>query len=204
VTHGFGFGVFALVNYALAFWIPALFVRTYGWSAGTASIVQGMLTMTVGVAGVVCGGWLGDRLIARGRSNGPMIVGIVGAAGMFVSATAFTLMPTAALAVAALAVVNFFAAFPWGAASAAAAEMAPTALRAQAAALYFFVLTLVSGTLGPVIVGVFNERVFGPDRIQYSLAATTAGGMLVAVLLLAAGLGSYERTLAYRDVWMEQ
>jgi len=202
-AHGLGFGVFALVNYALAFWIPALFARTYGWNPGAASIVQGILTMTIGVAGVVCGGWLGDRLVARGRTNGPMIVGIVGAVGMFLSATAFTLMPTAASAVLALAVVNFFAAFPWGAASAAAAEMAPTTLRAQAAALYFFVLTLISGTLGPVIVGVFNQRVFGPQHIQYSLAVTTAGGMLAAVLLLAAGLGSYQRTLVYRDAWME-
>lgn len=204
IAHGLGFGVFALVNFALAFWIPTLFVRAHHWDAGAASRVQGVLTMTIGVAGVVCGGWLGDRLVRMGRNDGPLWVGIVGAVGMLISAPAFSLMPTARSAIVALAVVNFFAAFPWGAASAAAAEMAPSTLRAQSAAVYFFVLTLISGTLGPVIVGLFNDHVFGTDGVASSLAVVSAGGMAVAAIFLVAGLGSYQRTLRYREDWIEQ
>jgi MFS family permease len=196
LTHGLGFAMFGVANYALAFWIPAFFARTFRWGEGYASRVQGVLTMTIGVAGVVCGGALGDWFVRRGRVDGPMRVGIVGAVGMLISAPAFTLVPTPALAVIVLAIVNFFAAFPWGAAAAAVAEMTPPALRAQGAALYFFALSLVSGTVGPIAVGIFTDHVFGKEGVRYSLAVVTALSMALTVLLLAAGLGSFRRALA--------
>src|SRR6185503_17074164 len=132
----------------------------YGWTPARAGVVQGVLTMTVGVAGVLAGGRVADRYVRRGRADGRLRVGIIGAAGMLISATAYPLMPTAALAVAWLAVVNFFAAFPWGAASAAAAEMVPPPLRAQGAALYFLVMNLVSAILGPTSVALVTDYVF--------------------------------------------
>jgi len=79
--------------------------------------------MTVGVAAPIVGGWMADRFVRRGFVDGPLRVGMIGAAGMLVSATAYPLMPSAGLAVVWLVAVNFFAALPWGAASTAAAEM---------------------------------------------------------------------------------
>jgi MFS family permease len=203
VTHGVGFGVFAMVNYAIAAWIPTFFLRTYGWPEASAARVMGLLTMSIGVIGVVVGGAIGDRLTSRGIVDGPMRVGVIAAAGMLLSASIFPLMPTPELAIACLAVVNLFAALPWGAASAAAAEMAPTALRAQSAALYFFLLSLISGTLGPTVVALFTDHVFGKARVGYSLAVVSAGGMLIALLLLASGLGAFRRTLQFREDWIE-
>src|SRR5205085_2843407 len=137
------------VNFGIAAWLATFLVRTYGWTPAGAGIVQGILTMTVGVAGTLAGGRVADVLDRRGRDDAPLRVGIIGAIGMLVSASAYPLMPTAALAVAWLVIVNFFAALPWGPASAAAAEIVPASIRTQGAALYFFVLSLVSGTLGP-------------------------------------------------------
>jgi len=101
-----------------------------------------------------------------------------------------------------LAVVNFFAAFPWGAASAAAAEMAPPHLRAQGAALYFFVVSLLSGTLGPTFVALFTDHVFGRDGVRYSLATMTGICMAITLALFSVGLGSYRRTVEQRDDWI--
>jgi MFS family permease len=122
---------------------------------------------------------------------------------MLVSATVFPLMPTPELAVVLLAIVNFFAALPWGAASAASAEMVPAEMRAQGAALYFFALSLISGTLGPTIVALFTDHVFGKEHVAYSLAVVAAGGMLVTLALLVVGLGAYRRTLQLREDWIE-
>jgi MFS family permease len=202
ITHSVGFGVFAMVNYAIAAWIPTLFARTYGWPESRTGRVMGILTMTVGVLGVVAGGWATDRIGRRGRIDGPWLVGIVGAIGMLVSATLFPLAPTAGVALVGLTIVNFFAAFPWGAASAAAAEMAPPNLRAQGAALYFFVLSLLSGTLGPTSVALFTDHVFGREGVRYSLATMTAICMAIALALFVAGLGSYRRTVEQRDAWV--
>jgi MFS family permease len=192
------------VNLGLGFWIPALFERTYGWDAARASRVQGLLTMSIGVVGVLAGGWVTDAIVRRGRIDAPLRVGMLGAAGMLVSATTFPLMPTAASAVAMLAVVNFFAAFPWGAAAAGIAEIAPAPLRAQSAALYFFASSLIAGTLGPTSVALLSDHVYGQAGIRYSVATVVFVGMLTALVLFAAGLGSYRRTIASREAWMDK
>jgi MFS family permease len=195
-TQSLGFALSATVNYGIAAWLPTFLVRTYGWPIARAGVVQGTLTMTVGVLGVVTGGRVADRLVRRGVVDGPLRVGIVGALGMLVFAGLYPLMPTAVLAVMLLAPVNFFAAFPWGAAYAAAAETMPNRLRAQGTALYVLVINLVSGTLGATAVALVTDRVFGDDlALRYSLSIVSAIGMLLAAALLAAGLGPYRRTV---------
>jgi MFS family permease len=202
-AHSFGFAASRLVNSALAFWLASFFVRTYGYTPKQAGKAQGLLTMTIGTIGVLCGGWMTDRYVRRGQLNGPFRVGMIGAAGMLVSVSAMSLMPTATLAIVCLAVVNFFAAFPWGAAAAAAAEMVPAPLRAQGVALFFLVMALVSQTLGPTAVGLLNDHVFAADGIRYSLLVVAVVAMTLAIALLASGLGSYRRTVEARERWTE-
>ena len=95
-----------------------------------------------------------------------------------------------------LAVVNFFAAFPWGPASAAAAEIVPPSIRTQGAALYFFLLSLISGTLGPTAVAFLTDHVFGdPLAVRYSLVVVNVIGMLATIVLLIAGMPAYRRSV---------
>jgi MFS family permease len=201
IAHSFGFASSRLVNSALAVWLPSFFLRTYGLPTNQAGKAQGLLTMSIGTIGVLCGGWVADRYVKSGRTNGPLRVGMIGAAGMIVSVTAMALMPTAALAIACLAVVNFFAAFPSGAAAAAAADIVPSPLRTQGAALYFLVVALVAQTLGPYAVGFLNDHVFTPAGIRYSFVAVAIGAMTIALVLLGSGLGSYRRTVEARERW---
>ncbi len=198
-ANSLGFSLSAMVNYGIAAWLATFLIRHYGWTAGRAGTVQGVLTMTVGVAGVLAGGWVSDRYARRGRSDGPLRVGVIGAVGMLVSATAYPFMPSAWMAVAWLVPVNFFAAFPWGAANAAAAEIVPARMRAQGAALYFFVLSLVSSTLGPTVVALCTDYVFRADAaVGWSLALTNVAGMSAAILMFIWGMPAYRRTLATR------
>jgi MFS family permease len=184
-----------MVNFGLAFWIPTFFQRTYGWDPAVASRVQGLLTMSLGVFGVLAGGWVTDAFVRRGVVDGPLRAGILGALGMLVCATAFPLMPTPALAVMTLAILNVFAASPWGAASAALAAASPGPLRAQAAALFFMVLSVLGGMGGPIVVAQLTDRVFGVDHVRYSITTVAAVGMTAAVSLLVAGLSAYRETL---------
>jgi MFS family permease len=196
VTLGVGFSLSAAVNFGIAAWLATFLVRTYGWTPARAGIVQGVLTMTVGVAGTLAGGRTADVLVRRGHADAPLRVGIIGAAGMLVSATAYPLMPSATLAVVWLAIVNFFAAFPWGPASAAAAEIVPPSIRTQGAALYFFLLSLISGTLGPTAVAFLTDHVFGdPLAVRYSLALVNVIGMLATIILLVVGMPAYRRSV---------
>ncbi len=191
-TLSLGFALSATVNYGIAAWLPTFLVRSYGWPIARAGIVQGTLTMTIGVLGVISGGRVADRLVRRGVVDGPLRVGILGALGMLVFAGLYPLMPSAALAVVLLAPVNFFAAFPWGAAYTAAAETLPGHLRAQGTAVYVLVINLVSGVLGATAVALVTDRVFGDDQaLRYSLSIVSAVGMTLAALLLWRALGPY-------------
>src|ERR1043166_8519601 len=188
------------VNNGLAAWVAPFFVRTYDWSISDAGKVQGILTMSLGVLAVVAGGWLASRDGRRGATDGPLRVGMIGAAGMLVAATAFPLMPTASLAVACLAVVNVFAALPWGAAQGAAAEIIPASLRAQGVALYFLIFNLVSFSLGPSSVAWLTEYVFHDEHaVRYSLAIVNVIGMTTALVLFAVSRPAYRRIVAQRE-----
>jgi MFS family permease len=196
-TLGIGFALSAAVNFGIAAWLATFLIRTYGWTPARAGIVQGALTMTVGVGGTLAGGRAAGALVRRGYADAPLRIGIIGAAGMIVSASAYALMPNAALSVAWLVVVNFFAAFPWGPASAAAAEIVPAPIRTQGIALYFFVLSLVSGTLGPTAVAFFTDSVFhDPMALRYSLVIVNVVGMLLTIAVLASGREAYRTTKA--------
>ena len=197
-----GFACSATVNFGIAAWLASFLVRAHGWPAARAGMVQGSLTMTIGVIGVVVGGRVADWLVRRGRSDGALLVGIIGAAGMLVSATAYPFAPNAGAAVWWLVLVNFFAAFPWGAASAATAEMVPAGMRAQGTALFLVVLNLISYTLGPISVGLITDHVFHDKAaLPYSLAIVNVVGMAAAIAFFAFGLAAYRRTLAARDGW---
>jgi MFS family permease len=200
-SHGVGFGLSGTVNFGIAAWLATFLIRTYGFTPARAGTVQGVLTMTVGVAGVIIGGRVADWFARRGHADAAMRVGIIGAAGMLVSATAYPLMPSAGLTIAWLAVVNFFAAFPWGAASAAAAEIVPASMRAQGVAVYFFVLSLVSATLGPTAVALITDHVFrDPAALRYSLVVVNVAGMASAIALLAWGRPAFRETIRRTSV----
>ena len=151
--------------------------------------------MSLGVLGVLLGGWTTDAFVRRGYEDGPFRVGIIGGLGMLVCATAFPLMPTPTLAVVVLAILNIFAASPWGAASAALAAVTPAPLRAQAAALFFMAVSIVGGMGGPIVVAQLTDHVFGAPNIRYSISVLAVGGMTLAVSLLVAGLDSFRKTI---------
>lgn len=193
----FGFATFAAVNYGIAAWLATFFVRTHGWTATEAGTLQGVLTMTVGVAGTLLGGVLSDRGVARGRTDAPLTVGLVACVGMLCSATAYPLVPNTAVVVTLLVLVNLFAAMPWGAAQAAIAELFPERMRGQGAAIYLLIVNLLSGVVGPTAVAVITDRVFGDSaRVGSSLALTAAVGMSVAALLLLGGRRAYREALS--------
>lgn len=200
VCQSFGYAMSATVNYGIAAWLALFLIQKHGWTASRAGMTQGALTMTIGVVGVVVGGRVADAYVRRGQVDGALRVGIIGALGMLVSATAYPFAPSAGAAVAWLVLVNFFAAFPWGAASAAAAEIVPARMRAQGTALFITVLNLVSFTLGPIAVAAITDNVFHDEAaLPYSLAIVNVVGMTAAIALFVIGLPAYRRTVALRD-----
>jgi len=195
-----GFAFSAAVNYGIGAWLATFFVRTHGWTIQQAGTLQGVMTMTFGVAGTLLGGWLTDRWARGGRVDAPILVGMLGAAGMLVCAGLYPLLPSAMVAAALIVPVNIFAALPWGAANAAVAEVMPPRMRGQGSALYQLVVNLVAGALGPTAVALLTDGVFKDEAaLRYSLSVCTVVGMTIALALMAWGRPAFRRTIALRD-----
>ncbi|AMY07808.1 L-galactonate transporter [Luteitalea pratensis] len=198
-TLAFGFACSSAVNYGIAAWLATFFVRTHAWTATEAGALQGLLTMTFGVLGALAGGWLTDRWVYSGRADAPLLVAIIAAFGMIVTAGAYPLVSSSVVAAWLLVPVNIFAAMPWGAANAAVAEALPTHLRGQGTALYLLVVNLFAGVVGPTSVAVITDRVFAnPSAVRYSLAICTVCGMVAVIAILGSGRSAYRHTVAAR------
>ena len=193
----FGFAFSLSVNFGVGAWLATFLVRTHGWTIERAGLLQGILTFVVGPLGVYAGGRLTDAWAKRGLIDAPLRVGMVAAAGMLVCAGLYPIVPSVSLVIPLLVAVNVFAALPWGAASAAVAEVMPPRMRGQGSAVYQLIVNLVAGVLGPTAVAVLTDSVFGdPLAIRYSLSILAVLGMTLVLALLGWARPAFVRTVS--------
>lgn len=198
--HIIGYALSSLTSYST--WGPAMFIRSYGWSAARAGIVYGLLSSIVGVLGVLAGGWFADYLAARGYRDANVRVGLIAALAWFPTGILFPLMPTGAWAIAMLIPSFFIVSAPWGAAAAALQQVVPDRMRGQAAAIYLLVLNLVGLGVGPTAVALITDYVFHDDQaLNYSLMIVAVLSHLIAAVLLWKGLRYFRESLQRARLW---
>lgn len=165
------FAMVPLVSYAFNIWTPALFQRTWGWNPAQVGLAFGLILLTFGTAGAFFGGWMSDRLAARGIADAPLKVAAYGFVGCGVFGALAPLMPSAELALLFLAPAIFLSNTPYACAGTAIQLIVPNRARAQVSAMYITITTLVGLGLGPLVVGLVTDHVFrNPADIRYSLA----------------------------------
>lgn len=196
LCHNLAFTLLAFAGYAASAWIPTMFVRMHGWSAGEIGVRFGVIALVVGPLGSVTGGWLCDRLEARGRRDGKLRVGMVAALGTIPAGIVFPLIPDPWLSLLVIVPSFFFVSFVWGLAPAALQEIMPNRMRGQATALYTGFLNLVGLGLGPTSVAVVAEFVLGDSgRINVAIACVVPAAALLSAVLFRAGFRPYLHTL---------
>ncbi len=176
-----GLPLLAAGQFGLNVWTPSFFIRTYGWTPGEIGPVFGLMVSILSTSGVVVGGVLADRLIARGRSDANLHVSMVASMLAAPFILAFPLAGSADLSLWLLAPVLFFGAIPFGAGPAAIPVLAPNRMRAQLMAVYLLFGNLFGAGLGPWMIARFTDAVLGdPAAIRYSIA-------LVGTVVILAG-----------------
>lgn len=174
-----GLPLLAAGQFGLNVWTPTFFIRTHGWTAAEIGPVFGLMVTTLSTAGVVTGGWLADRQLARGRKDANLNVAMWAALVAAPFVLAYPLVASADLALVLLAPVLFFGAMPFGAGPAAIPVLAPNRMRAQLMAIYLLFGNLIGAGLGPWMVAAFTDMVLhDPARIRISLAVV---GPIVAL-----------------------
>ncbi|MCI0361603.1 MAG: MFS transporter [Planctomycetaceae bacterium] len=197
-----GLALAALNGYAAASWIPEFFIRRHGWTAGDTGLVVGLIVGLAGTAGIVAGGRLADWLRLRGQSDANLRVSLLGVVAWLPFGMLASLVPAGAWAAALLAPAFFFSSMPFGLAPAAIQQLMPNTMRAQASAIYLFVINLIGLGLGPTLVAVLTEDVFGDtNALHLSLLVVGVTAHVSAALLLWRGLKHFRRSLEYLHAW---
>ena len=183
-------------GYASLTWLPAHFIRTFGWTPERAGTVIGLMLMAAGVAGALAAGAVASALARRGVADAPIRV-ILATALLHAPLTAAVTLVAEPTAVLLLAPSMFLSTAFVALGPAAVQSATPGPLRGRVAAFVLMVTSLVGMVAGPVGVGALTSFLFADDRSVGASLAIVAGLLsLAGGLLLLAALAPYRAALA--------
>ena len=191
-----GMGLRSAQMFATQSWTAPFYTRTFGWSSAQVGYVAGVSLFVAMPAGLALGGWLAERYWRRGVHDGNVRVVVLSTLMSVPFGIMAPLLPTPWLAVGGLLLASLTAIMPAAAENAAVQTVTPNRLRGQITFLFLFIMNVVGMGLGPLIVGVLNEYVFGEQLIRQSLAAM---GVLIgvpAIFIFWRGLRPYGAAIA--------
>ncbi len=187
-----GFSMVTLVSYTLFVWVPAFMQRTYDWNTAQVGLGFGLTVLTFGTAGAFFGGWMTDRLSARGVLEAPLKVAAFGFVGCGIFGVLATQMPNGMLAMLFLVPTVFLSNTPYACAGTSIQLIIPNRARGQVTAIYITILTLIGLVVGPTVVGLMTDYVFqDPNQIRYSLAIVVGVPAPIMFLLLRSAFTHY-------------
>jgi MFS family permease len=166
-----GMALRAMYGLGAAVWIPAFFMRTYGWNIRDVGLAVGIVQLTLAPLGLLCGGYLAEWLAKRGYDDANMRVAWISTTLCVPTSVLFPLMPNPAFAIGIYAINSFLVSLSPGPQNAALQTVTPNQMRAQATAMYLFLFNLIGFSLGPLTIALFTDFVFGDENmLRYSLA----------------------------------
>ncbi|PVX27976.1 spinster family MFS transporter [Sphingomonas pokkalii] len=183
----FGAAAGSMCGYGVAFWLPSLILRSFQLNLAQVGQFFGGLALTGGVAGILLGGWLGDRLGGRDRkwyALAPAICYVLGLPLFVVGVLAQSWQAAFLLFVVPQALV-----YVWlGPVLTAVQHLVPPQMRATASASFLLINNLIGLGLGSWVIGLLSKQLtpaYGAaDGLRYAIAAGL-GLYLVAGILMA-------------------
>lgn len=189
----FGVSLLGAAQFSIGAWTPAYFMRLHGWSAAQAGTAYGLVLLACGTSGSVAGGWLADRMEAS-WGQGHLRTALISAVATLPFAMAFPLAPTGTWVVALLVPTVFLGSLSLGAGPALIPVFAPPRMRAVMIAAYLFAASLLGQAMGPTLVGLSTDYLFGaPARIRESLVLVPATLLVMAAAFLWSGIRATRR-----------
>jgi MFS family permease len=183
-----GLPLVAAGQFGLNVWTPSFFIRTYGWTPSEIGPVFGLMISVISTSGVIAGGWLADRQLARGHTDANLSVSMFGALCAAPFILAFPLAGDANLSLILLGPVLFFGVMPFGAGPAAIPILAPNRMRAQLMAVYLLFANLLGAGLGPWMVATFTDSVLqDPNAIRWSISIVGTSVILAGAAIMGFG-----------------
>ncbi len=191
-----GLSLLASAQFSLGAWTPAFFIRVHGWTAAEVGYAYGIIFLFFATSGVVGGGWVADRLHARGYRDANLRTAMFGALLALPFAIAYPLADSGRMAIILLAPLVGLGSIPFGAGTAVIPIMTPSRFRAQLVAVYLLVANLIGQAGGPWMVALFTDRVFQtPESVGYSLLVVVSTVLTAGAAVVWLGLPGLRRVV---------
>lgn len=167
----FGAASGSMIGYGIAFWMPSLLQRSFGLDLIETSHFIGAIMLVGGVAGILAGGWLGDRLGSGDRAWFAWVPAIAYLATVpfFVAGM---LSSTVMLAFLLFVVPQGLSSVWLGPVLAAVQHLVPPPARATASSLFLLINNLIGLGGGIYVLGALSDAlapVHGADALRYSM-----------------------------------
>jgi MFS family permease len=178
----------ATLSFGVTVWSPVFFERKFGMAPGEPGPTLGLIAIILSPIGLLLGGWLAERMAARGRKDANMRMVFYVTIPLIPVAVLFPLVDQAWLAFALVGASLMLGSMGAGPANAAIQSITPGRMRGTTTAIYIAIYNVIGYGLGPLVVGSLNDNVFGEQGIASSMVvlALIAGpvGLLFSWLSL--------------------
>lgn len=170
-----GMGLLAMYGYGCNAWYPTLLQRVYGFTVSEAGMFLGISTLVFGIFGGLFGGWLSDRLVARGRPDGHYLVSVGYCIGFAVTGAIGSSSSSPWICFPLIAISLAFSNTIIGVVAAALQIITPVRMRGLISSLFLAVAAFVGFAFGPSLIGFITSHIFKDDNmVGYSLAIVAA------------------------------
>lgn len=185
----FGAATCSMMGYGLAFWLPSLLQRSFALDLVQTSHFIGAVLLLGGVAGMMLGGWLGDRLGSRDRAYFAYVPAL--ALVICVPLFAAGIHSSSARAAFILFLLPQAMAYVWfGPVLSAVQHLVEPAARSTASALFLLINNLIGLGGGIFALGALSDALkpaYGAEALRYSMLFALSLYLVAALLMALAG-----------------
>jgi MFS family permease len=194
--HNFGAALASVAGYGALAWVPSYLIRVHQMSSAEVGLAFGLIVLFCGAGGVIVGGIIADKRFKTGQTDAKIRVAMWAMIFGIIPTCIYALISDLTLVLVILAISTFFANFMMGLGPAAIQEVVPGNMRGQFSALYLFIVNLIGLGLGPTLVALSTDYIFGsPEMVGYSLILVSIIAMGGSAILLGKCLPHYRATL---------
>jgi MFS family permease len=187
----------AVTGYAVTSWSSSLFVRIHGMAPADAGKLIGLIGVITGPVGTIAGGWLLDRLRARGVVGAPMVIMGCGCLIALSMSTAVGYAASLPLATLFFCIFMFGSTFTLPSLYVGMQMLTPDRYRGIAASFNMMIYTLAGLGLGPTAVGAISDRLSGGSGLAHAVVIVEAAmAILIVPTALLARRTYHARSLA--------
>ncbi|MCC7259191.1 MAG: MFS transporter [Gammaproteobacteria bacterium] len=195
VLHHLAMGLSGMAGYGILAWAPTMLMRVHGWGPAEAGTLIGACILAAGTLGVIAGGALGDLLLRRGQTTGRLDAAALAMALGAAGAVSYPFQQSLPALAACFTIAMLGAFMVIGCASAVVLDITPNRLRGLATAVFFFVTSVLGVGLGPTMVALVTDYVFGhPQAVREALTIVPTLGFLLAGTCFIAARNPYRRS----------